>query len=191
VDIILLDAQTLAVDEARFCCAIGKGGLIDAADKREGDNMTPRGTYPLRACYWRPDKLDPPKTALPLVPLRPNMGWCDDPEHVRYNQLVSIPSPPSAALNISPTHAGRVEGVQPKPNFSSYETLWRDDDCYDLILSIGYNDDPILAGRGSAIFMHIAKPDYSGTEGCVALAKEDLLEVLAMLSNQACIQMEV
>lgn len=163
MDITLLDTQTLRCGEAEFRCAIGKNGLIDAADKREGDNKTPRGSYPLRACYYRPDKCDqPPKTALPLVEIRETMGWCDDSTHARYNQLVRVPFD------------------------ASHENLWRSQDhCYDLIVPIGYNDDPIEAGRGSAIFMHLAKPDYSGTEGCVAVSLEDMVQILAKLAAQS------
>ena len=72
-----------------------------------------------------------------------------------------------------------------------HEKLWRDDDVYDLIIPIGYNDSPIIAGKGSAIFLHIAKPDYSGTEGCIALSKPDLLEILQLLPNNACIEIGV
>jgi L,D-peptidoglycan transpeptidase YkuD (ErfK/YbiS/YcfS/YnhG family) len=168
VDITLLDEQMLRCADAQFCCVIGKNGLIDPADKREGDGCTPRGTYQLRACYYRPDKFDaPPKSALPLIEIRPNMGWCDEPTHARYNQLVRLPFD------------------------ASHEKLWRDDDCYDLIVPIGYNDNPIEAGRGSAIFMHIAKPDYSGTEGCVALSREDMLAAIAELTIASYIHINV
>ncbi len=70
----------------------------------------------------------------------------------------------------------------------SYEKLWRDDDVYDLIVPLGYNDNPPIAGRGSAIFLHVAKPDYAGTEGCVALAKDDLLDVLAQITADSVIE---
>ena len=98
--------------------------------------------------------------------LREEMGWCDDAEHPRYNQLVRLPFG------------------------ASHEQLWREDDCYDLIVPMGYNDDPIMAGRGSAIFLHIAKPDFSGTEGCIALSKEHLLDVLIRLDSTSHISVK-
>lgn len=168
MDIELLDEHRLRFGETVYRCAIGKNGLVNADEKREGDHQTPRGSYSLRACYYRADRLaEPPKTALPLVEIRETMGWCDDPAHPRYNQLVRLPFD------------------------ASHENLWREDDCYDLIVPIGYNDEPIVAGRGSAIFMHIAKPDYSGTEGCVALSKADLLEVLSKITPESYIHIPV
>jgi len=65
------------------------------------------------------------------------------------------------------------------PYPAGHERLWREDHVYDLIVALGYNDDPILPGRGSAIFLHVARPDYSPTEGCVACARDDLLALLA------------
>lgn len=163
MDIYLVDEQTLRVGSHLLRCTIGKGGLVQKEDKREGDLCTPQGIYPLRACYYRPDKMSPPETALPLIPLREDMGWCDDSAHARYNQLVRLPFT------------------------ASHEKLWREDDIYDVIVPLGYNDDPIVAGKGSAIFLHIAKPDYEGTEGCVALSKEHLLATLSALNDTSCI----
>ena len=81
-------------------------------------------------------------------------GWCDDPNSTSYNTLVRLP-------------------------FSyRHEILWRDDSIYDVIVQLGYNDNPVIPGKGSAIFLHVAKPGYSPTEGCVALSIEDLLYIL-------------
>lgn len=161
MDIFLRDGSVLEVGQRRYRCAIGKGGLIEAQDKREGDLATPIGRYKLRLVYYRPDKLEAPRTALPVVALREDMGWCDDPGHARYNQLVRLPFA------------------------ASHEKMWRDDDCYDVVVVIGHNDDPIIAGAGSAIFLHLAKPDFSGTEGCVAISRDDMLEVLARVSTDS------
>ena len=163
MDIVVVSESELRVGDATFRCAIGKGGIVAAEDKREGDLKTPKGNYPLRACYYRADKLDAPATGLPLIEIRADMGWCDDSSHPRYNQLVRLPFD------------------------ASHENMWREDDCYDLVVTIGYNDDPIVAGAGSAIFLHIAKPNYPGTEGCVALAKFDVLQILAQLSPGSAI----
>ncbi len=141
--------------DKQFRCALGAGGV--SAAKREGDGATPIGTFPLRRVFYWPDRLEPPVTSLPVMPLTPGLGWCDDPASADYNRLIILPHP------------------------ARHEKLWRDDGLYDLIVEIGYNDDPVVAGRGSAIFIHIAKPDFAGTEGCIAFARADLLEILAGL----------
>lgn len=144
---------TLRCGHRVYPCAIGKAGVTSA--KREGDHMTPLGSYALRRLWYRPDMFAPaPETGLPLRPIAQSDGWCDDPASGQYNRSVNLP-------------------------FSgSHEKLWRDDHVYDLVVEIGYNDDPPVSGLGSAIFLHLARPDWSGTEGCVALARDDLLEVL-------------
>jgi len=134
-------------------CALGPAGI--RADKREGDGATPAGRFPLRYLLYRPDRLPPPPTALPLLPLSPADGWCDAPEDPLYNRLVRL------------------------PYGASHERLWLVDTIYDLILVIGHNDDPVRPGAGSAVFVHMARSDYAPTQGCVALAKEDLLAVVA------------
>lgn len=133
--------------------ALGRGGL--AAHKREGDGATPTGLLPLRRLLWRADRLPPPACAVPREPIAPDDGWCDDPTHADYNRMIRLP------------HEAR------------HEELWRRDDVYDLIGVLGWNDAPVRRGEGSAIFLHVARPDYAPTEGCVALAKADLLRVLA------------
>jgi len=138
----------------RWRCALGRAGVV--ADKREGDGGTPRGVLPLRRVFYRPDRLSPPATGLPVRALAPDDGWCDDPADPAYNRLVRRPYPASA------------------------ERLWRDDAVYDVIVELGWNDDPVAPGRGSAIFLHVARPDYGPTEGCVALALSDLLALLAL-----------
>ena len=136
-----------------FRCALGRGGIV--LDKVEGDGGTPAGAWPLRRVLFRPDRLDLPDTALPCAEITPDQGWCDDPAHADYNRQVILPFP------------------------ASHEKLWRDDGVYDVIVVLGHNDDPPVPGKGSAIFMHVARPDFSPTEGCVALALPDLLAVLA------------
>lgn len=137
-------------------CAIGKAGAISADDKREGDGKSPRGTWPLREVWYRPDVYPHgPTTALPVRATRPDDGWCDAPDDPNYNRPVTLPYPASA------------------------ERMWRDDAVYDLVVILGHNDDPPVPGLGSAIFMHLARDGYPGTEGCVALAREDIEAVLA------------
>ncbi len=144
-----------------YVCAIGKNGFSE--NQKEGDGATPIGVFALHECWYRADKLVMPNTSLPLRVIAENDGWCDAPDAPEYNTHVKLP--------FSPSH----------------EQLFRADDVYDIIVPLGYNDAPIVAGRGSAIFMHVAKPDYSGTEGCVALSLPDLLEVIAGYAPATCI----
>lgn len=144
-------------------CAIGRGGFAPVGGKREGDGCTPQGVFALRECWVRSDRLNMPSTALPKRIISPADGWCDDPAHPSYNHHVSLPFP------------------------ACHEKLWRDDGVYDLMVPLGYNDDHVIAGAGSAIFMHIAKPDYAPTEGCIALSEPDLLEVLSQCSTATLI----
>ncbi|MGZ3297925.1 MAG: L,D-transpeptidase family protein [Asticcacaulis sp.] len=145
---------TLTWNEHSVRAALGKGGVITECNKREGDGKSPAGLYPLRYVFYRPDRGAPPETGLPVVAMAPDDGWCDDPESPDYNRHVKLPFA------------------------ASHEALWRDDHVYDLVVVLGHNDDPPVAGLGSAIFMHVSREDYSGTEGCLALAMADLLSVL-------------
>ncbi len=140
-------------------CAVGCGGV--RRDKAEGDGATPAGCWPIRRVLFRPDRLARPATAFPCDALEPDDGWCDAPGDPRYNQPVKLP------------YAGR------------HERLWRDDGIYDCIVVLGYNDRPVLDGAGSAIFLHIARPDFAPTEGCVALEKVDLLAFLGAATAEA------
>lgn len=135
-------------------CALGRAGIV--RQKREGDGGTPAAILPMRRALYRPDREAPPRTRLPLGAIAPDDGWCDAPGDPRYNTPVSLPYP---------AHA---------------EAMWRSDALYDLVVVLGWNDDPPVSGRGSAIFLHLAAPDFSLTAGCVALARADLLDVLSM-----------
>jgi len=134
-------------------CALGRAGI--RTDKREGDNATPTGRFAFRRVLFRADRIDPVATALPAQPIGSDDGWCDDVADPAYNRQVRLP------------HAAR------------HEKLWRADGLYDLVLVIGHNDDPVVPGAGSAIFIHVARPDWSSTEGCVAFRLDDLRRILA------------
>lgn len=135
-------------------CALGKGGVRAPTEKREGDGATPAAIMPLRRLFFRADRLAAPRCAVPVEPIAENDGWCDDPAHPLYNRRVTLPFG------------------------ASHERLWRDDHVYDLVGVLGWNDAPVERGRGSAIFLHLARPDYAPTEGCVALSERDLRTVL-------------
>jgi L,D-peptidoglycan transpeptidase YkuD (ErfK/YbiS/YcfS/YnhG family) len=142
-----------------FPAAIGKGGV--RAMKREGDGASPRGIWPVGRAFYRADRLRRPRAAVPLEPLRPQSGWCDAPSDRNYNRRVRLPYRASA------------------------EKLWRDDGLYDLILVLDYNLTSRSRGRGSAIFVHFARPDFAPTAGCIALRREHLLRLLAALPRRA------
>ena len=141
--------------------AVGRAGV--SARKREGDGSTPAGDFPLVSAFYRADRLAPPPTALPLRALSPNDAWSDDPADRDYNRLVTRPGP---------SHA---------------EKLWLGDGVYDLLVVIGYNMSPVVAGAGSAIFLHIARPDFSPTAGCIAIAREALIDLLPLLGPGSAI----
>ena len=136
-------------------CALGPAGI--AHKTREGDGVTPKGVFALREVFYRADRINSLATTLPLWKLEPDDGWCDAPDDPNYNRLVKLPYP------------------------ASTERLWRDDHVYDIITVIGFNDQPVYAGKGSAIFLHLAKPDFSPTAGCIALAQSDLRAALEQL----------
>ena len=133
--------------------ALGRGGV--RADKREGDGATPAGLLTLRRVLYRADRGQRPDCAVPAEPLAPDDGWCDDPAHPDYNRRIRLPHP------------------------ARHEALWRADALYDLIGVLGWNDSPPVPGRGSAIFLHVARDDLAPTDGCVALPAPVLRRVLA------------
>jgi L,D-peptidoglycan transpeptidase YkuD (ErfK/YbiS/YcfS/YnhG family) len=133
-------------------CVLGKAGV--RVDKMEGDSATPAGLLPVRRVMYRADRVPPPRCAFPIEPIAADDGWCDDPTHRDYNRLIRLP------------HDGH------------HEELWRRDAVYDVVAVLGWNDAPVEKGRGSAIFLHVARPDLAPTEGCVALALPDLSRLL-------------
>ena len=145
----------LHLGAVHFPCALGRSGR--GVKRHEGDGVTPIGRWPVRQVFYRADRGLRPRTKLPVVPMRPWFGWCDAPSDANYNRFVRLPYP------------------------TSCERLWRDDDLYDIVAVLGVNDVPRVQGRGSAIFLHIARDDYAPTEGCVALARQHLLMVLERL----------
>ena len=136
--------------------AVGRSGV--GIKEREGDGLTPVGTFPFRRVMFRGDRVFAPRTRLKLWPIIKGDAWCDAPDDVRYNAWVRTPYP------------------------ASTETLYRDDHLYDIVVELGFNDDPVVAGKGSAIFLHVARPDYGPTEGCIALSEPDLVELLTHLA---------
>jgi len=139
--------------------ALGRGGI--RALKREGDGGTPLGRFPVRQVLYRADRMLRPRTQLPLRAIGDGDGWCEDPANRNYNRLVRL-------LPRSPA-----------------DRLKREDHVYDLVLVLGYNDRPRVKGRGSAIFVHLARPGYAPTAGCIALSRHDLLMLLRQLRRDS------
>ncbi len=135
-----------------FPCAVGPNGI--GWKEREGDGITPLGFWPIRQVFYRADRIPKPETVFPVRELQKDDGWCDASEDPHYNQYVKLPYP------------------------ASHEDLWREDHLYDVIVVLGHNDDPVIKGKGSAIFMHVARENFSPTQGCVALDLQDLLRIL-------------
>jgi L,D-peptidoglycan transpeptidase YkuD (ErfK/YbiS/YcfS/YnhG family) len=142
--------------DLEFPCALGRSGILDP--KREGDGGTPAGRFALRRLLYRADRVARIETRLPASHLEPDDGWCDDPADPAYNRPVKLPYP------------GR------------HERMWLDSALYDLVVVIGHNDDPIVPGAGSAVFLHVAGDDWGPTEGCVAFRRDDLLRLLGLLA---------
>jgi len=141
--------------------ALGRAGI--RALKREGDGGTPLGRFPVRQVLYRADRLPRPRTRLPLRAIRDRDGWCDDPADRNYNRPVKLPAERRA------------------------ESLKRNDHLYDLVLVLGYNDRPRVKGKGSAIFVHLARPGFAPTDGCIALSRHDLTILLAELKPHSTI----
>jgi len=133
--------------------ALGRGGI--KANKREGDGATPGGRFRLRRLWWRPDRGSRPPTLLPTRRIRADDAWCEDPADRRYNR----------AFRLSPRAAG--------------DRLWRQDRLYDLIIEIDHNTRPRIAGRGSAVFIHVARSGLAPTAGCIGLSAAALRRLLA------------
>ncbi|MEM8800221.1 MAG: L,D-transpeptidase family protein [Pseudomonadota bacterium] len=156
----------------RFSISAGEGGWCPASQKREGDNKTPLGVFAFRKLYLRTDRWPPAGLAVPFQALDPADGWCDDPADPNYNCFVRHPYSASA------------------------ERLWREDGLYDVVISIGYNDAPVVPGHGSAIFIHIARemeptdgfgsniPQLGRTRGCVSIERKSMPDLLAFLRPQ-------
>ena len=155
--IILKNKETFKFDDFYFKCAIGKKGL--SFNKKEGDLKTPKGNFKIGNLYYRADRINKPLTKLKTIPIKKNMGWCNDINNKKkYNKLVKI------SKNIK------------------YEKMYRYDNKYDLVLPIKYNFHQPKLGKGSAIFLHLTK-NYKNTAGCIALSKKDFLILLKLIKK--------
>lgn len=167
MDFVVTSDGWIAWSGGRARCALGRAGVKPQAEKREGDGATPAGTFPLRYVLYRADRGELPLTALPVRALAQDDGWCEDPADAQYNKLVKLPY-------------GAVT-----------DRLWREDHLYDVLVVIGHNDDPVRARMGSAIFLHLARENYSPTQGCVAVSRADMMRILERANPQSRIEILV
>ena len=144
----------VTVGNNHFRCALGRSG--SRVMKREGDGATPIGHWRLQTVFYRPDRMPRPRSRIPIKVLRTHDGWCDAPADRNYNRLVRLPYP------------------------ASCEPLWRSDPVYDIVVVLAHNSRPRHRFGGSAIFVHVARPHFTPTEGCIALSRTDLLRFLAV-----------
>jgi L,D-peptidoglycan transpeptidase YkuD (ErfK/YbiS/YcfS/YnhG family) len=147
-----LEGDVLTGAGQRFRAAHGRSGI--STQKHEGDGATPAGLLRLVRVLYRADRVKPPACAVPVEPIGPQDGWCDDVGDAAYNKPVRLACS------------------------ASHEALWREDHVYDVIGVLDWNLAPVVMGRGSAIFFHVATPDYAPTAGCIALSLPDVLAAL-------------
>ena len=152
---------TLIHNKKRYKCSLGEYGIT--CRKKEGDKKTPSGIFSLGNVFYRKDKIKNLKTNLKKIVIKKNMAWCDEPNNKYYNKLIYT-------------------------NDIKKEKLYRKDNLYNIVVVINYNIQPILKNKGSAIFIHLAKQNYSGTMGCIGLKENDLLNILKTISKKTKIK---
>jgi len=160
--IIIKKSGYLQYKNLKFRCALGKAGI--KKKEKEGDNVTPKGTFKITKMYYRPDKIKNITSLVKKIKIKNNMGWCDDPSSNLYNRQIKL------------------------PNKFGHEKLYRKDNLYDLILVLNYNINPIIKNKGSAIFIHVAKNSYKKTKGCIALKKKHLIELVSKIKKNTKIK---
>jgi len=160
--IIVKKSGYLKYKNFKFRCALGKGGIKQK--EREGDFITPKGKFKLIKIYYRSDRIKRINSTLKKIKIKKNMGWCDDVSSNYYNKQIKINKK------------------------ISHENLHRKDNVYDIIVVLNYNLNPIIRGKGSAIFLHVAKKNYNKTQGCIALKKDELLTLISKIKKDTQIR---
>ena len=160
--IIVKKSGYLNYKNFKFRCALGKNGIKKKV--KEGDFVTPKGKYKLIKIYYRPDRIKKINSPLKKVRIKKNMGWCDDVNSKYYNKQIKI------------------------NNKISHEKLYRKDSLYDIIVVLNYNLNPTIRGKGSAIFLHVAKKNYRKTQGCIALKRNELLNLVSKIKKNTQIK---
>ena len=159
---IYINKNKLFIDHYKIKCSIGKRGI--KIKKKEGDKITPKGSFKIKQIFYRKDRVPTLITKINKTPINKNMGWCDDPKSKYYNKLIKFPFKYSA------------------------ENLFRKDNIYDIILVLNFNTNPVLVGKGSAIFIHIAKKNYSKTAGCIAISKQNMKKIIKKVNKKTLVK---
>ena len=154
---ILIKNKYLTYKNYKAKCVIGKRGI--GYKRKEGDLITPKGEYRIKHILYRKDRVKKIQSKIKKTTIKKNMGWCNDSKSNNYNKLIKLPSS------------------------YNYEKLYKKDNTYDIIVVLDYNMNPIIKNKGSAIFIHIARRNYRKTEGCIALKKNDLLQILKKIKK--------
>ena len=158
---IFINNKKLCIDNYKAKCAVGKRGIGNK--KKEGDNITPKGRFKIKCILYRKDRILNLKTKINKVPIKKNMGWCDDPRSKQYNKLVKLPF-----------------------NYSA-EKLYKTKNIYDILLVLNFNFNPTRKNKGSAIFIHIATKEFKSTQGCIAISKKDLKNVIKKIDKKTLV----
>ena len=159
---IYINNKFISYNNYKAKCAVGKRGI--SIKKKEGDFITPKGTFKIREIFYRKDRVQNLITRLKKTVIRKNMGWCDDPKSKKYNKLIYFPFKHSA------------------------EKFYRNDNIYDIILVLNFNMNPVKKNKGSAIFIHVAKKNFQPTQGCIALNKFELIKLVKSIKINTVIK---
>ena len=149
---ITINKKFLTFNNYKAKCALGKRGI--GLKRKEGDLITPKGTFKVKYILYRKDRVKKIQSKLKRITIKKDMGWCDDPKSSYYNKLIKLPSK------------------------YTYEKLYKKENIYDIILVLNFNMNPVLKKKGSAIFIHVARKNFERTEGCVAIKKAYLLKII-------------
>ena len=158
---IILKKKNIYFNNYKIKCAIGKRGIT--SKKKEGDKCTPRGKFRLKYVFYRKDRVKKLISKVKKIPIKKNFAWCDDTNSKKYNKFVKLPFKYSA------------------------EKLYLKNNTYDIVLVIDYNFNPVIRGRGSAIFIHVAKQSFSPTLGCIAMTKNNLKLLVSSINKSSTI----
>ena len=159
---IYINNKFISYNNYKAKCAVGKRGI--SIKKKEGDFITPKGTFKIREIFYRKDRVQNLITRLKKTVIRKNMGWCDDPKSKKYNKLIYFPFKHSA------------------------EKLYRRENIYDIILVLNFNMNPVKKNKGSAIFIHVAKKNFQPTQGCIALNKSELIKLVKSIKKNTAVK---
>jgi D-alanyl-D-alanine dipeptidase len=128
--------------------------------KKEGDGKSPAGIFRISTAFGYAAQ-GPAAWKMPYLFLSPSVECVDDVCSKFYNRV--------------------LDRATVAPDWSSSEQMLRPDEQYRWGLVVDYNAEPVTAGGGSCIFMHIWLGPGVGTTGCTAMAQEQLQGVLARL----------